>query len=131
MPRISRFYFGIAILFLMTGIGLGLKMAITQDHSMAPVHAHINLLGWVTNALFGGYYALNAHKAHGWLPRIQCGVFTLGLLVMLPALYWLYDGHPEIEPVLGMASMAVALGVVLFAIVVFTGGKAETAIPAE
>lgn len=134
MPRISRFYFGAAILFLMTGIALGLKMAITQDHSLAPVHAHINLLGWVTSALFGGYYALNPGKAHGWLPRAQCIIYTLGLLVMLPALYYLYDGHPEIEPVLGASSMAVALGVVLFAVVVFTGGRTaltERVMPAE
>lgn len=131
MPRISRFYFGMAILFLMTGIALGLKMAITQDHSAAPVHAHINLLGWVTSALFGGYYALNPQKAHGWLSRTQCGIYTLGLLVMLPALYYLYDGHPEIEPLVAGGSMAVALGVVLFAVVIFTGGKAANVMPAE
>jgi glucose-6-phosphate-specific signal transduction histidine kinase len=133
MPTISRFYFGMAILYLMSGITLGLAMAISQNHSLAPVHAHINLLGWVTSALFGGYYALNPQKASGWLPRIQCTVFTLGLLVMLPALYYLYVGHPEIEPVLGGASMAVALGVVLFAAVVFTRGRAVSAVfqPAE
>ncbi|MGV3548378.1 hypothetical protein [Rhizobium sp.] len=123
MPRISRFYFGIAIVFLMIGIGLGLKMAITQDHAMAPVHAHINLLGWVTSALFGGYYALNPGKAHGWLPRAQCFIYTLGLIVMLPGLYWLYDGNPAIEPVVAIGSMAVALGVALFAMVVFTPGR--------
>ena len=128
MPPISRFYFGTAILFLMSGITLGLAMAVSQDHSLAPVHAHINLLGWVTSALFGGYYALNPGKASGWLPRIQCAVYTLGLLVMLPALYYLYTGHPEIEPILGAASMAVALGVVLFAAVVFTRGRG--AVPA-
>lgn len=133
MPPISRFYFGIAILFLMSGITLGLVMAISQDHSLAPVHAHINLLGWVTSALFGGYYALNPAKASGWLPRIQCSVYTIGLLVMLPSLYYLYVGHPEIEPVLGMSSMAVALGVVLFAAVVFTSGRGAAAAlqPAE
>jgi hypothetical protein len=133
MPTISRFYFGMAILYLMSGITLGLAMAMSQNHSLAPVHAHINLLGWVTSALFGGYYALNPQKASGWLPRIQCTVFTLGLLVMLPALYYLYVGHPEIEPVLGGASMAVALGVVLFAAVVFTRGRAVSAVfqPAE
>lgn len=133
MPTISRFYFGMAILFLMTGIALGLAMAISQDHRLAPVHAHINLLGWVTSALFGGYYALNPQKAQGWLPRIQCAVFTIGLIVMLPTLYYLYTGHPEIEPVLGGGSMAVALGVVLFAAVVFTRGRGAAAVlqPAE
>lgn len=136
MPRISNFYFGIAILFLMAGITLGLNMAISQDHSAAPVHAHINLVGWVTSALFGGYYALNPEKARGWLAWTQCAVFTIGLLVMLPSLYLLYTGRPEIEPVVASGSMAVALGVLLFAVVVFTrGGAAHAAdaapMPAE
>lgn len=119
MPRISNIYFGLAILFLLAGIGLGLKMAITQDHSLSPVHAHVNLLGWVTSALFGTYFALNPAKAQGWLPRAQCLVYSLGLIVMLGGLYRLYDGNPEIEPVVAMGSVAVALGVLLFAVVIF------------
>jgi peptidoglycan/LPS O-acetylase OafA/YrhL len=133
MPGISRFYFGMAILFLMTGITLGLAMAISQDHSLAPVHAHINLLGWVTSAIFGGYYALNPQKASGWLPLVQGGAYATGLLVMLPTLYYLYTGHPEIEPVLAAGSMATALGVLLFAAVVFTRGRERAPVlqPAE
>ncbi len=54
MPRISHLYFKTAILFLIFGIGMGLNMAISQDHSVIGAHAHCNLLGWVTMALFGG-----------------------------------------------------------------------------
>ena len=123
MPRISRFYFGMAILYLMTGIGVGLHMSISQDHSAAGAHAHINLLGWVTSAVFGGYYALNPEKASGWLPRIQCAAYSLGLIVMLPSLYLLLTGNTGVEPAVALGSIAVALGVVLFAVVVFTRGR--------
>jgi hypothetical protein len=123
MPRISSFYYGMAIICLMSGIGVGLQMAISQDHGAAAAHAHINLLGWVTSALFGGYYALNPEKASGWLPRIQCATYALGLIAMLPSLYWLHTGHPEIEPVVAVGSMVVALGVVLFAAVVFSPAR--------
>lgn len=123
MPKISRFYFAMAILYLMTGIGVGLHMSITQDHTAVGAHAHINLLGWVTSAVFGGYYALNPHKAEGWLPRIQCSLYSIGLIVMLPSLYMLLTGSPGAEPAVAIGSLAVASGVVLFAVVVFTRGR--------
>ena len=124
MPRISRFYFAVAITYLMIGIGVGLHMSISHDHTAVGAHAHINLLGWVTNAVFGGYYALNRDKAEGWLPWTQCILFSIGLVVMLPALYLMLTGTPGFEPAVGMGSMAVATGVVLFAAVVFTRGRA-------
>ncbi len=30
------------------GMGLGIFMGISHDFSLTPVHAHVNLLGWVT-----------------------------------------------------------------------------------
>lgn len=121
MPRVAQFYFKTAIAFLIVGIAIGLHMGIAQDHSAFPAHAHINLLGWVTSALFGGYYALNPAKAQGKLAMFQYGAFTLGLLIMLPALYLKYGGNmPSIEPVLAGGSLVVAAGVLLFAFVVFS-----------
>jgi hypothetical protein len=65
MPKVSNYFFRSAILFLIAGIGLGISMSITQNHDVIGAHAHINLLGWVTSAIFGGYYALNPAKAAG------------------------------------------------------------------
>src|SRR5690606_32515143 len=53
MPNISNLYFRTAVLFLIAGIGLGLMMSISGNHNVIGAHAHINLLGWVTSALFG------------------------------------------------------------------------------
>jgi hypothetical protein len=135
MPAVSRAFYGSAILFLLAGIGVGLHMAASQDHSAVAAHAHTNLLGWVTSALFGIYYALNPQKAVGWLPWLQYGLYTAGLLTMLPALYLLYTGMPEIEPLVAAGSMAVAAGVLLFAIVLFMPARrsriAASAVPAE
>ena len=127
MPRISRFYFAMAITYLMIGIGVGLHMSISQDHSAVGAHAHINLLGWVTSAVFGGYYALDPRKAEGWLPWTQGALYAIGLVVMLPALYMMLTGTPGFEPAVAVGSLAVAAGVVLFAAVVFTRGRAARA----
>ena len=75
MPKVSDLFFKTAIVWLILGIGAGLQMAISGDHGAFPAHAHINLLGWVTSAIFGGYYALNPAKAaenrHGPLRPLQ------------------------------------------------------------
>lgn len=126
MPQISQLYFKVGILFLIAGIGVGLHMAIGGDHSAMGAHAHINLLGWVTSALFGIYYALNREKAATRLAYVQFAVYTLGVLVMTPALYMLLTGHPGAEPVVATGSFLVAAGVLLFALVLFRPARSAT-----
>lgn len=121
MPLVSRLYFRTAILFLIFGIGVGLHMAISQDHGAAPAHAHINLLGWVTSALFGGYYALNPAKAAQRLALVQYCVYTFGVAVMSPSLYLMLTSNPALEPLVAISSLIVFAGVILFAFIVFTG----------
>jgi peptidoglycan/LPS O-acetylase OafA/YrhL len=121
MPRVSELFFKTAIVFLMLGIAAGLEMAISGDHSAFPAHAHINLLGWVTSAIFGGYYALNPAKAVRRIAMIHYGVYTLGLVIMTPALYLMLHGNPALEPVVAAGSLIVAAAVLIFAVVVFSG----------
>ncbi|ANT51011.1 hypothetical protein [Mesorhizobium amorphae] len=128
MPRVSELFFKTAIVFLIVGIAVGLHMAISQDHAAFPAHAHINLLGWVTSAIFGGYYALNPAKAARRIAMIHFGLYTLGLVVMLPALYlMLAKGNTAIEPVVATGSMIVAAAVLVFGFVVFSSEPVPTA----
>lgn len=119
MPRISEYYFRSAILFLIVGISIGIHMSISQNHNVIGAHAHINLLGWVTSALFGGYYALNPAKAAGRLPMIQYSVFTLGVIVMGVSLYLLLAGNTAVEPIVAASSLITFAGVLLFAWIVW------------
>ena len=120
MPRVSELFFKTATVFLILGIGAGLQMAISGDHGAFPAHAHINLLGWVTSAIFGGYYALNPAKAERRIAMVHYGVYTLGLAIMMPALYLMLQGNPAIEPIVGVGSLIVAAAVLIFAFVVFS-----------
>ena len=43
----------VAVVAAMFGMGGGIFMAITHDFTLAPAHAHLNLLGWVSMALYG------------------------------------------------------------------------------
>lgn len=121
MPRIAQLYFKTAIMFLIVGIGMGLNMAISQDHSVIGAHAHCNLLGWVTMAIFGGYHALNPRKAERRLAMIQYYVYTAGLVLMIPSLYLFLLGNMAMEPVVAVASIITFIGVLLFAVIIFTG----------
>ncbi|PXA99234.1 hypothetical protein DMC47_04370 [Nostoc sp. 3335mG] len=127
MPTISHLFFRAGILFLLVGIGLGLAMSISQNHDVIGAHAHINLLGWVTSALFGGYYALNPAKAVGLLPKVHFWVYTVGVAIMSVSLYLLLKGTAGMEAPVAVGSLLVAAGVLIGAFVFFTPGGAATA----
>jgi len=130
MPRISQLYFRTAVIFLIIGILMGLNMAISQDHSVIGAHAHCNLLGWVTMAIFGGYHALNPQKAEKRLAMIQYYVYTAGIALMVPALYLMLRGNTAMEPIVALASVITFVGVLLFAFIIFSGEKAVLTPPA-
>ena len=130
MPAISHLFFRAGILFLMVGIGLGLAMSISQNHDVIGAHAHINLLGWVTSALFGGYYALNPAKAAGRLPMLQFAVYTLGVVIMGVSLYLLLAGNVGMAPIVAASSLITFAGVLIFAWIVWVpAGAGSRAMP--
>lgn len=126
MPGIANLYFKTAILFLILGIGMGLNMAISQDHSVIGAHAHCNLLGWVTMALFGGYHALNPRKAGRRIAMVQYCVYTAGVTLMVPSLYLMLLGNMAMEPVVAVASIITFIGVLMFAFIIFSSEQAVT-----
>src|SRR5690606_24937020 len=132
MPALSQLYFKTAIVFLVVGIAAGIHMSITGDHSVMGAHAHTNLLGWVTMALFGTYFAFEPEKAHSRLARIQYGVYTIGVVVMMPSLYFMLKGNPALEPLVAISSLVVFAGILLFAVVICSNKKmaASKAAPA-
>lgn len=136
MPRIADLFFKTALVFLIIGIAVGLQMAISQNHNVVGAHAHINLLGWVTSAIFGVYYALNPKKAQGRLPMVHYGIYVAGVVIMSAALYMLLSGSAGLEPVVAGGSLITLGGVLVFAFILFTTarvgiGAAPGAAPAE
>lgn len=131
MPRVAELFFKTAILFLIAGIGIGLQMAISQNHNVIGAHAHINLLGWVTSAVFGGYYALNPKKAESRLALIHYGVYTIGVLAMTVSLYLLLLGNVAFEPVVAVSSIVTFVGVLIAAWIIFMPVTARTSFKAQ
>jgi hypothetical protein len=82
-------FFVAAILFALTGMGLGIWMGITgpEVFNYAPVHAHINLAGWATLFLFGLWYrgapsaaATGLAQAHFWVAVIGAILLVIGIV---------------------------------------------------
>ena len=68
MPRVALWFFAVAPIYVLIGMSLGVYMGAAADFTYAPAHAHLNLIGWVTMALYGTFYALakDASKRLAW-----------------------------------------------------------------
>src|SRR6185437_14225260 len=56
MKRIDVYFLLLATVLLICGAVLGITMGMKQDFQLTPVHAHLNLAGWASLALFGLTY---------------------------------------------------------------------------
>src|SRR5690242_8385026 len=102
-PR-SRTWFRLAAIYFAIGVMLGVAMGASGDHSLYAVHAHINLLGWVSMALFGIIGAVHPSITEGRIAAIQFWTYNVAVPVMLGALALRLKGWPSVEPLIAVAS---------------------------
>jgi hypothetical protein len=97
MKKIERWWVLTGLLFLLVGMGLGLKMAVARDYGMHGLHAHL----------------------HYWLHTITVAVaLTLFYLVLSN-----FDLAPRLGPVMDLLLMGTYAGVFLFTYLFFTRAK--------
>ncbi|MBI1173000.1 hypothetical protein GC209_16530 [bacterium] len=120
--NISRLYLVIGSLYLIVGIVLGMYMGGKQDFTLAPVHAHINLLGFTLMTLFGIAYRVMPHMADNMLAKVQFWAHQIGGLVLLIGLFLLMSGRmPESTAamVMPLSEMLVFVGMAAWAVNLF------------
>ena len=115
----SSLSFRLAVLFVVIGMGMGIWMAASGNHSIMPAHAHLNLLGWVSLFLFGIYYERRPRLDASRLALIQVGLWSAGTVLLTTAVAAIYLGYPAADPVAGVASIVVLAGMLMFAYFVF------------
>ncbi|WP_204112823.1 hypothetical protein [Shimia biformata] len=86
MRGVSFWFMALAALSATIGMAWGIQMSASGDHSLAPAHAHLNLIGWVTMALFAVYYHLVPAVAETILAKIHLAVTVLAVVVMVPGI---------------------------------------------
>jgi len=117
--RMAQIWIKLAVLYLLVGVIFGVVMAANHHFEFAPVHAHINLLGWASMALAGLIYQQFPHAGGSRLGLWHFWLHNLALPVAMVALFFMLAGHPQIEKLVAAASAVIALGVLLFAINLF------------
>jgi hypothetical protein len=118
-PR-PRTWFRLSALYFAIGVMLGVAMGASGDHSLFAVHAHVNLLGWVSMALFGIIGTAHPSITEGRAAAVQFWMYNIGVPVMLGALTLRLKGFAAIEPLIGVASILVGCSVLLFVWLVFS-----------
>lgn len=119
--NISRGFMVMGAVYLVVGILFGAYMGGSGDHTLAPVHAHINLLGFTLMTVFGVGYRLIPGLAEGILPRAHFWLHQAGALFLLIGLTLLMTGQvPEatIGPVFPVLEGAILLGAILWLVAV-------------
>ena len=111
------------------GMILGIVMGISQDFTLTPAHAHLNLLGWVTLALYGLYHR-SLGRAGGWLTWSQIIAGALGAFLMAGGLgIYLDSGDDRFFPLIVGGSLLTLLGMILFVVIVLVDALAVRSAP--
>ncbi len=109
---------------LLLGMLAGIVMGIQQDFTLAPAHAHLNLVGGVLLFLFGLYYRLVPAAGNSPLARVQGWLHIAGA-ILFPAgvaIVILKGASFIAAPVVG--SLIAVAAVALFTLIVFRTSRA-------
>jgi drug/metabolite transporter (DMT)-like permease len=117
--KASSLSFEAAVLFVLAGMVWGIQMAISNDHSAFPAHAHLNLLGWVSLFLFGIYYRLNPALDRTRLATIQIAIWCVGTVIRAIGVALVHTGHEAGDPIAAVGSLLVLGGMAFFGWLVY------------
>jgi len=134
--KASSLSFPAAVLMVVAGMIWGIAMAISQDHSAMPAHAHLNLLGWVSLFLFGVFYHLYPAVDRSRLALVQVGVWIVATVVLTIGVALIHTGHEVGESIAAVSSLVVLADMLLFGWLVITRERTQpasrmSAVPAE
>lgn len=117
MQPIPRLYFATAAVFALIGMIWGIVMSATADHSLAPAHGHLNLVGFVMIAVFGTYYALVPKATEGRLALIHYGLTVLTVIVMAPGIVFAINEDGEVLAKIGSVLAVLTMLIFLYVVV--------------
>jgi len=122
--KASSLSFKAAVVFVVVGMIWRIIMAISDDHSAYPAHAHLNLLGWVSLFLFGIYYRLNPSLEGARSAIAQVWVWIVGTIILTIGVGLVHTGHDVGDPIAAVGSLIVLLDMLLFGWLVFQRERA-------
>lgn len=131
MKSLANLHLRAAVLYALAAMVMGLVMAASHNHSLSVAHGHLNLLGWVSVALYG-LFLRGRTEAATLLAKIHFALAHIGVVALSVGLSILYVGDAAVgEPIAAVASIVAIVAMALFAVMVFrmTGEKSAAAEP--
>jgi hypothetical protein len=127
MKSFDRSYLIWGLCYAVAGMALGIYMGESGNHGQFVTHAHIMLVGFVTSLIYAVIYRLWLPAPPRVLATIQFIAHQLGSLLMFASLLLLYGrtfSEEQIGPVIGPATLAIVLGVVMMLVMLLRAGGA-------
>ena len=110
----------IAAVYFSIGVILGMIMGIIHDFRLTSVHAHLNLLGWVSMALFGIIYHFYPRAAETKLAKTHFWLHNICVPIMQGSIALQLTVTQAVLPVTIISSLLVVIGVLLFTVNLFS-----------
>ena len=114
---ISTLLLRVSTLLLLCGLVFGIVMGMREDFTLAPAHAHLNLIGFVLMFLVGLYYRIVPAAGAGLTAKIQAGLHIVGAIVFPLGIADAALGGSEVLVIVG--SLIVLAAMAVFAWIVF------------
>lgn len=119
--NISRNFILIAIIYACLGMSLGFFMGLSNDSSYMHLHAHINVIGWITMALFGLIYKNFPKMEESTIGKVHFYVANIGAAAMLTGIYaFIRSGF---EPLVAFGATFTCLSIFIFLFNFVKNGK--------
>ena len=125
--KASHLSFRAAVLFVLAGMIWGLVMAISNDHSAMPAHAHLNLLGFVALFLFGVFYHLHPALDRSRPALLQVWLWIAATIVLAIGVALVHTGHAVGDPMAAAGAIGSLVAMLVFAWLVFRAPSAAAA----
>lgn len=109
--------FRTSVILALVAAGLALWMTATHDYRALHAEVVLNVLGWGSFMLYGLYYRAVAGAAAG-LARLHYFVALVGVVVAAIGIAGTEWGNPFFDPFRIAGAFIIAVGFVLFAIIV-------------
>jgi len=117
--RASTLSFCSAVCLGIVGMIIGIFMAASNNHSVYPAHAHLNLIGWVSLFLIGTFYRSHPSLDKSRVAIVQVGIWICGAIILTCGVAAIFLGRTDLEPIAIAGSLIVLGDMLLFAYLVF------------
>lgn len=114
MNRLAATFFATGAGFALIGMGWGIQMSASGDHTLSPAHGHLNLIGFVAMSVYGAFYALTPKLAATGLAKVHYLLAVAGVVIIVPGIVMAITQQGEAFAKIGSILVFLTMGLFVF-----------------